>query len=134
MLLHPVAAKIDCHTCQLWEFDFKTGERAIAGKSDYHKIIRYCRKSKPLAQCGDCPKKSPERAEQLKLTDEQHEIIDLFFECRAMQWQGTPEAVLQCRILRRLFTSLEIVYREVERQREEASLIYSLSMARRNSG
>lgn len=113
--------------------DFKKGERAIAGKSEYHRIIRYCRKSKPLAQCGDCPKKSPEQAERLKLTEEQHAIIGLFMEGRALNWQGMPSAVMSCRILRRLFTSLEIVMREVERQREEASLIYSLTMATRRT-
>lgn len=125
-LYHPIAAAIDCHDCQRFDYDFKTGKRA-AQVHEFHKIHREIQKTVPLQQCGDCPKKSPENAERLKLTDEHHEIINLFFECRTMNWQGVPQPVLNCWVLRRLFVQMEAIYSEVQKQREQAALIRTLA-------
>lgn len=122
LLLHPKAAAIDCHDCQRWIYDLTTGEKAVAQESKAHGIKRYAPKAKPLSQCGECPKKSPENAERLKLTKQNREIVDLFLECRSMNWVGTPQAVAEDRTLRRMFAHLEQVYAAYERQ-QQATII-----------
>ena len=127
-MFEPAAAKIDCHDCQKFDYDLAKGER-LKQEHKAHKIVRYMPKRRPLSQCGDCPKKSPEHAQTLKLTPENVQVLNLFLECRAMHWQGVPEAVVCDPVLRSLFARLEQLYAAFERRQQADTITGAVTHA-----
>lgn len=118
MELHPGAAAIDCEDCKQWIYDLETGKRALVRVGPDRGERPQPRPPGVPTPCGECPKKNPENAAQIKLTPKNRQTLDLWRRARATQFQCVPEHLRSDPILARNFAELDWVTQYVAEQRQ----------------
>lgn len=103
--MYPEVAQIDCRDCKKHSYDLKTGELNTYDAGDQRLPI--LRHGNP-PPCHECPKQSPERGEQLKLS--RRNIAALNFYNRAKAVPQMQSKLFQCVTTQRNFRVIDTAY------------------------
>ena len=95
-ILYPRVAQIDCEDCQKVSYNLRSGRRNTYEAQDGEQLP-VLRTGPP--PCESCPKRSPQRAKQLKLREENRLMIDFYQRHRASKHSGSR--LLGCPITQR---------------------------------
>jgi hypothetical protein len=124
ILFHPGISKIDCQDCIKRLYDFETGTPKTY-EAGPHRELKYITKEnghKPPCRSGKtCPKGTPETAEQNTLNSRNMKTIQLFIKRKATGFVSMSELEKNDPIVASNFAVLDGLWREYERQKEEAN-------------
>lgn len=118
MLLHPGAASIDCEDCKQWIYDLETGKRELVRMGSDRREVPQPRPPGVSTPCSSCPKKNPENAEELKLSEKNRKTYQLWKMAKTSNFRCIPDELAQDPILLRNFAELDEIIRQVEQSHQ----------------
>lgn len=131
--LHPGAAMVDCESCQQWIYDLETGQRKMVRVGPDRKEVPQPRPKGTPTPCSTCPKKNPEHASRLKLSEKNRKTYQLWQRARATHFAYVPERLRNDPILARNFAELDWVHQHVIEQRQHR-MMQVVAMQNRQPG
>ena len=105
VLFHPGPASIDCNDCAKWIYDLDTGKKQTHRAGPTLEERPNVRPASVPPPCEKCPKKSPENAERLRLSDKNLRTFDLYKLHRATPFRNLDATT------RRNFAHLDELFR-----------------------
>lgn len=120
LLFHPGPASIDCEDCQRYVYDLERGERKTyrAGGEDRPQV----RPPGTPRQCALCPKESPARAAELRLTRANVATLRIYLESRATAGASLTPVMLRDLLLLRNLRIIDGIYRAWEQTKASEAL------------
>lgn len=123
-LNHPEIAALDCADCQRWIYDLKAKRFAERGGK------RVDRPAGTPTPCKMCPKKSPQLAAEVKLTNRSERTLARYYESLATGGRCLSKAERGSQWLMRLFAAIAEELREFDRGEQVRNLVEILRVAK----
>jgi len=119
MLFHPGVAKVACCDCKRWIYEPETGKRKTYKAGADRRELPYVRPPNVPTPCHECPKGSPEREHEFRLSARNWRTLQAFLEARSC---GVPAGWLRDPLFRRNASILGELFRRFDRQRQADEL------------
>lgn len=127
LLFHPGPASIRCDDCKRYIYDLETGERKTHPGPGGRELpdLRY--PGMPLP-CENCPKQSPAKEKEYRLSDRNWKTLELYEQVRASAGACLSEAERRDPILRRNLAIIDRIMRQYERRRSAEELSHQVAL------
>jgi len=122
LLFHPGAAALKCSDCERYLVDPEKWEIKTYKAGPKREDRPQVRPRGVPTPCSECPKGSPEREHEFRLTTKNLRTIRLYLETRACGTESLTPAERQDATLRRNFVTLDELFRRAEEQKRVKAL------------
>ena len=119
---------MDCEDCKRYVYDLERGERKTYRSGAARVELPQARLAGMPMQCGDCPKESPERGRDLKLSERNLRMLDLYEEVRATGGACLTDAMKRDRVLMRNMADMAALDRARERRKLAEEIGYQTAL------
>jgi len=117
LLFHPGAASVACSDCKKWHYNLKTGKRETYRSGPEKKELPMERRpGEPPPPCHTCPKKSPDREHEFRLSTKNWQTVQLYWEVQATRGVCLNDAEREDEVLLANLAIVDAIWRRAQQQ------------------